>query len=136
MESYVPVSFKTQSKQSGKYNHSRPLHASTQGAAGTCTHLASYGVGVLLSPQAQDFLNRPQAQCTPSRAVCMHTCFQRCFEFQPRTSIIAADSSTPFLLRVCFCLLIRGWKCSWTDGLRVEFLLKTESGYLRDAEVT
>jgi len=98
-----------------KYNHSRPLHASTQGAAGTCTHLASYGVGALLSPQAQDFLNRLQAQCTPSRAVCMHTCFKRCFEFQP--SITAADSSALFLLRVNFCLLIRGWKCSCTDGL-------------------
>jgi len=98
-----------------KYNHSRPLHASTQAAAGTCTHLVSYSVGVLLSLQAQDFLNSPQAQCTTSRAACMHTCFQRCFEFQP--SIIAADSSALFLLRVFFCLLIRGWKRSWTDGL-------------------
>jgi len=61
---------------------------------------------VLLSPQAQDFLNRPQAQCTASRAACIHMCFQRCFEFQP--SIIAADSSAPFLLRLCFCPLIRG----------------------------
>jgi len=25
---------------------------------------------------------------------------------------------------------------SWTERVRVEFLLKTESGYLRDAEVT
>jgi len=99
----------------GRYNHSRLLHASMQAAAGTCTHLASYSVGVLLSPQAQDILNRPQAQCTASRAACMHTCFQRCFEFQH--SIIAADSSALFLFRVCFCLLIRGWKRSWTDGL-------------------
>ena len=98
-----------------KYNHSRPLHASKQAAAGTCTHLTSYSVGVLFSLQAQDFLNRPQAQCTPSRAVCMQACFQGCFEFQPW--IIAADSSAPFFLRVCFCLLIRGWKCSWTDSL-------------------
>jgi len=29
----------------------------------------------------------------------------------------AADSSAPFLLSVCLFLLIRGWKCSWTDGL-------------------
>ena len=56
-------------------------HASTQAAAGMCTHLARYSVGILLSPQAQDFLNRPQAQCAASRAACMHTCFQRCFEF-------------------------------------------------------
>ena len=98
-----------------KYNHSRPLHVSTQAAAGTCTHLVSYSVGVLFSLQAQDFLNRPQVQCTTSRAACMRTCFQKCFEFQP--SIIAGDSSALFLLRVCFCLLIRGWKRSWTDGL-------------------
>jgi len=94
---------------------SRPLHASTQVAAGTCTHLASYSVGVLLSPQVRDFLKRPQAQCTASRAACNDTCVQRFFEFQP--SIVAADSSALFLLRVCFCLLIRDWKCSWTDGL-------------------
>ena len=37
------------------------------------------------------------------RMASIHTCFQRCFEFQP--SIIAADSSAPFLLRVCSCLL-------------------------------
>ena len=96
LESYVPVSFKTQSKQSGKYNHSRPLHASTQAAARTCTHLAGYSVGVLLSPQAQDFLNRPQAQCTPSRAVCMHTCFQRCFEFRANR---ASSKATKLFLR-------------------------------------
>jgi len=98
-----------------KYNHSRPLHSSTQAAAGTCTHLASCSVGVLLSSQAQDFLNRLQAKYTVLRAGCVYTCFQRCFEFQP--SIIAADSSAPFLIRVCVCLLIRGWKRSWTDGL-------------------
>jgi len=28
------------------------------------------------------------------------------------------------------------WGCGSGFGLRVEFLLKTESGYLRDAEVT
>jgi len=39
-----------------KYNHSKLLHASTQAAAGTCTHLASYSVEVLLSLQAQDWL--------------------------------------------------------------------------------
>jgi len=94
-----------------KYNHSRPLNYQNIKKIiikFTCTnptHLASYSVGVLLSLQAQDFLTRPQVQCTASRAACMHTCFQRCFEFQP--SIIAADSSAPFLLRVCFCLLIR-----------------------------
>ena len=41
------------------------VHASTQAATGTCTHLASYSVGVQLIPQAQDLLNRPQAQCLP-----------------------------------------------------------------------
>ena len=113
-----------------KYNHSRPLHASTQAAARTCTHLAGYSVGVLLSPQARDFLNCPQAQCTPSRAACMHTCFQRCCEFQ--SSIIAADSSAPFLLRVCFCLrlLIRGWKCSWTDNSTVAEICREFFGFV------
>jgi len=82
------------------------VHDWTQAAAGTCTHLASHSVGVLLSPQAQDFLSRPQAQCTDLRAACMHTCFQRCFQFQP--SIIEAYSSVPFLLGMCFCLLIQG----------------------------
>ena len=92
-----------------KYNHSRPLHASTQATAGTYTHLASNSVGVVLSPQAQDFLNRPQFQCAASRTVCIHTCFQRSLEFQD--SIVAADSSAPFLIRVYFCLLIRSF-CS------------------------
>jgi len=73
-----------------------------------CTHLARYSVGVLLSLQAQDFSNLPQVQCTASRMACTHTCFQRCFEFQP--SIITTDSSalSRFLLRVCLCLLFRG----------------------------
>jgi len=64
----------------------------------------SHRVGVLLSPQVQDFLNCPQAQCTTSQATCMHMCFQRCFRFQ--SSMITADSSTPFLLRVYFCPLV------------------------------
>jgi len=51
------------------------VHASTQAAAGTCTHLANYSVRVQLSPQAQECL---QWKCA-SRAACMHTRLQRCF---------------------------------------------------------